>query len=204
MNSTAPPIGPAMRGSPMPAMSRGAAAVGCPASSAEAELVAEAGVKIAGQRKSWSFLTISDHDVPDIANAGMPTTHANMINARPATPTDDCISAAPPCAERTSWLSSCEVRMIARSGDSGQQQFTPPPPGQRGLLAANPGREEGDSPIFVNTKIGTVPKPHRCVRILSPSTINSCSIAWNCSGEMWEDVCRSILRKYSISGGSQG
>jgi hypothetical protein len=55
---------------------------------------AETRSKIAGQWKSWSFLRISDHDVPDMARAGMPTTHANMINARPATPTDDFMTSS--------------------------------------------------------------------------------------------------------------
>ena len=66
------------------------------ASSPDAELDvvldADARSKIVGQRKSWSFFSISDHEVPDSATAGIPTTQANMINARPATAADDCMS----------------------------------------------------------------------------------------------------------------
>jgi hypothetical protein len=54
---------------------------------------AEANSTIAGQRRFWNFLTISDHDAPDIASTGTPTAQANITNARNVTLADDRIIA---------------------------------------------------------------------------------------------------------------
>jgi hypothetical protein len=58
-------------------------------SSDDVELDAETKSRHCGKRKSSIRFTTSDQEVPHNATAGMATTHANMINARPATAADD-------------------------------------------------------------------------------------------------------------------
>ncbi len=62
-----------------------------------------------------------------MAIKGMPITHANMINARPATPADDFMSSSASLRRGRSRAVSCEEGIIARDGGTRQQQFTFPP-----------------------------------------------------------------------------
>ena len=59
------------------------------ASSEGVELDGKTRLRAWGKRKSSIRFTTSDQEVPHNATAGMATTHANMINARPATAADD-------------------------------------------------------------------------------------------------------------------
>lgn len=53
---------------------------------------ADADVNMGGQSRFRNLSSISDHDVPDIAAAVIPTAHANIVNARNAVVADDRIA----------------------------------------------------------------------------------------------------------------